>query len=32
MGAAWHYLQTNPAMSLLGQRTLKRIMADTSSC
>ena len=31
MGLVWYYLESNPAMSLLGQRTLQRIMADTSS-
>lgn len=31
MGAIWYYLESNPAMSLMGQRTLQRIMADTSS-
>jgi aminoglycoside phosphotransferase (APT) family kinase protein len=31
MGAVWYYVQSNPAMSLMGQRTLQRIMADTSS-
>lgn len=31
MGAAWYYVESNPAMSLMGQRTLQRIMADTSS-
>ena len=30
MGAAWYYVTSNPAMSLMGQRTLQRIMADTS--
>jgi aminoglycoside phosphotransferase (APT) family kinase protein len=28
MGAAWYYVQSNPAMSLMGQRTLQRIIAD----
>jgi aminoglycoside phosphotransferase (APT) family kinase protein len=31
MGAVWHYVGSNRAMSLVGQRTLQRIMADTSS-
>jgi aminoglycoside phosphotransferase (APT) family kinase protein len=31
MGAVWYYIQSNPAMSLMGQRTLHRIMADASS-
>lgn len=30
MGAIWYYVESNPAMSLMGQRTLRRIMADTS--
>ena len=30
MGAVWYYVESNPAMSLMGQRTLQRIMADTS--
>ena len=30
-GAAWYYVDSNPAMSLMGQRTLHRIMADASS-
>lgn len=30
MGAAWYYLDTNQAMSRMGQRTLERIMADES--
>jgi aminoglycoside phosphotransferase (APT) family kinase protein len=29
MGAVWYYRQTNPAMSLMGRRTLDRIMAET---
>jgi aminoglycoside phosphotransferase (APT) family kinase protein len=28
MGAAWYYLDTNPAMSLMGRRTIQRILAD----
>jgi aminoglycoside phosphotransferase (APT) family kinase protein len=31
MGAVWYYVETNPAMSRMGQRTLERIMADKSS-
>ena len=31
MGAVWYYVDSNPAMSLMGQRTLHRIMADASS-
>ncbi|GAA3465403.1 aminoglycoside phosphotransferase family protein [Saccharothrix longispora] len=31
MGAAWYYVESNPAMSEMGQRTLARILADTSS-
>ena len=31
MGALWYYVESNPAMSLMGRRTLQRIMADTSS-
>jgi aminoglycoside phosphotransferase (APT) family kinase protein len=31
MGAVWYYVESNPAMSLMGQRTLHRIMADASS-
>jgi aminoglycoside phosphotransferase (APT) family kinase protein len=30
MGLVWYYLDSNPAMSLLGRRTLQSIMADTS--
>jgi aminoglycoside phosphotransferase (APT) family kinase protein len=29
MGAAWYYVESNPAMSLMGQRTLQRILADS---
>jgi aminoglycoside phosphotransferase (APT) family kinase protein len=29
IGAAWYYAETNAAMSLMGQRTLQRILADT---
>jgi len=32
MGAVWYYTESNPAMSLMGRRTLQRIMADGSSC
>ena len=31
MGAVWYYAESNPAMSLMGQHTLQRILADTSS-
>jgi len=31
MGLVWYYAESNPAMSLMGRRTLQRIMADTSS-
>ncbi len=31
MGAVWYYVESNPAMSRMGQRTLERIMADESS-
>jgi len=31
MGAVWYYFESNPAMSLMGQRTLERITADTST-
>ena len=31
MGAVWYYTDSNPAMSLMGRRTLHRIMADGSS-
>jgi len=30
MGLVWYYAESNPAMSLLGRRTLRRILADTS--
>jgi aminoglycoside phosphotransferase (APT) family kinase protein len=30
MGAVWYYVKSNPAMSLMGQRTLQRITADTA--
>jgi aminoglycoside phosphotransferase (APT) family kinase protein len=29
MGAAWYYVESNPAMSRMGQRTLQRILADS---
>jgi hypothetical protein len=29
MGAVWYYADTNPAMSTMGCRTLRRIVADT---
>ncbi len=28
MGAVWYYVESNPAMSLMGQRTLGRILRD----
>ncbi len=31
MGAVWYYVESNPAMSRMGRRTLDRIMADGSS-
>jgi len=31
MGAVWYYADSNPAMTLMGQRTLHRIMAAASS-
>ena len=31
MGAVWYYVESNPAMSRMGRRTLSRIMADPSS-
>jgi aminoglycoside phosphotransferase (APT) family kinase protein len=31
MGAVWYYVNSNPAMSRMGQRTLERIMNDESS-
>lgn len=30
MGLVWYYVETNPPMSRMGQRTLERILADTS--
>jgi aminoglycoside phosphotransferase (APT) family kinase protein len=29
MGAVWYYLESNPAMSRMGRRTLARILADS---
>jgi aminoglycoside phosphotransferase (APT) family kinase protein len=31
MGAVWYYVQSNPAMSRMGRRTLDRILADEST-
>jgi aminoglycoside phosphotransferase (APT) family kinase protein len=31
MGAVWYYVDSNPAMSRMGRRTLERIMADMPS-
>ncbi len=31
VGAVWYYIETNPTMSGMGQRTLERIMADSSN-
>ncbi|MFF0309253.1 aminoglycoside phosphotransferase family protein [Streptosporangium sp. NPDC004379] len=31
MGVVWYYLETNPAMSRMGRRTLKRILAEPLS-
>jgi aminoglycoside phosphotransferase (APT) family kinase protein len=31
IGAVWYYLDSNPAMSRMGQRTLDRISVDDSS-
>jgi aminoglycoside phosphotransferase (APT) family kinase protein len=31
MGAVWYYLESNPAMSRMGKRTLKHIIADSPS-
>ena len=31
MGVVWYYVDSNPAMSRMGQRTLERIMTDKSS-
>jgi aminoglycoside phosphotransferase (APT) family kinase protein len=30
IGAIWYYIESNPAMSRMGRRTLERIQADTS--
>ncbi|GAA5199321.1 aminoglycoside phosphotransferase family protein [Rugosimonospora acidiphila] len=30
IGAVWYYVETNPAMSRMGRRTLARILADQS--
>ncbi|MES4903574.1 MULTISPECIES: aminoglycoside phosphotransferase family protein [unclassified Streptomyces] len=30
MGLVWYYLESNPTMSRMGQRSLERILADTS--
>jgi hypothetical protein len=30
MGAIWYYVDSNPAMSHMGRRTLDRIMANMS--
>jgi aminoglycoside phosphotransferase (APT) family kinase protein len=30
MGAGWYYVESNPTMSRMGQRTLHRVMADDS--
>jgi aminoglycoside phosphotransferase (APT) family kinase protein len=29
MGVVWYYAQSNPMMSLMGRRTLQRVLADT---
>jgi aminoglycoside phosphotransferase (APT) family kinase protein len=31
IGLVWYYVESNPAMSMMGRRTLHRIMTDTSS-
>jgi aminoglycoside phosphotransferase (APT) family kinase protein len=31
MGTVWYYVESNPAMSRMGQRTLDRIVADTGN-
>jgi aminoglycoside phosphotransferase (APT) family kinase protein len=31
MGAVWYYVDSNPAMSRMGRRTLERILTDKSS-
>jgi hypothetical protein len=28
MGTVWYYADSNPSMSLVGRRTLERILAD----
>jgi len=30
IGAVWYYVESNPAMSAMGRRTLARILADTA--
>jgi aminoglycoside phosphotransferase (APT) family kinase protein len=30
LGAVWYYVRSNPTMSLMGRRTLERILADSS--
>lgn len=30
LGAVWYYVESNPTMSLMGRRTLERIVADSS--
>jgi len=32
MGLVWYYLDTNPAMSRMGKRTLQRLLGDETSC
>ena len=31
MGACWYYAESNPAMDLMGRRTLERIMTESSA-
>ena len=31
MGAVWYYRDSNPAMNRMGQHTLRRLLADTST-
>jgi hypothetical protein len=31
LGTAWYYVESNQAMSVMGQRTLDRIMTDVAS-
>jgi aminoglycoside phosphotransferase (APT) family kinase protein len=31
MGAGWYYVESNPAMSVMGRRTLERILTDDTS-